>query len=38
MNNNRKIHFYTDSDASADQIFTLLDTVQIDNEDEADDW
>ena len=36
MNNNRKTHFDIDSDASTDQILTLLDAVQSDNEDEID--
>ena len=36
MNNNWKRHFDIDSDPSSDQVFTLLDTVQSDNEDEID--
>ena len=36
MNNNRNRHFYIDSHASTDKLFTLLDAVQIDNEDEID--
>ena len=36
MNNNWKRYFHTDSGASTDQIFALLDTVQSDNEDEID--
>ena len=36
MNNNQKRHFEIDSDASTGQIFTLLDAVQGDNEDEID--
>ena len=36
MNNNWKIHFDIESDASTDQVFTLLDAVQSDNEDEID--
>ena len=34
MNNNQKRPFHIDSDASTDQIFTLLDAVQSDNKDE----
>ena len=34
MNNNRKRHFYIDSDASMGQVFTLLDAAQNNNEDE----
>ena len=36
MNNNRKRHFDIDSDTSTGQVFTLLDTVQSNNEDETD--
>ena len=36
MNNYQKRHFDIDSDASTDQVFTLLDAVQNDNEDEID--
>ena len=36
MNNNWKRHFDIDSDPLTDQVFTLLDAVQSDNEDEAD--
>ena len=36
MNDNYKRPFYIDSDATTDQVFTLLDAVQIDNEDEID--
>ena len=36
MNNYQKRHFDIDSDAPTDQVFTLLDAVQIDNEDEID--
>ena len=36
MNNNLKRSFHIDSDASTDQVFTLLDAVQSDNEDEID--
>ena len=36
MNNYQKRHFDIVSDASTDQVFTLLDAVQIDNEDEID--
>ena len=36
MNNKRKSHFYVDSDASKDKVFTLLDAVQSDNKDEID--
>ena len=36
MNNDRKRHFHIDSDASTDEVFTLLDAVQSDNEDEND--
>ena len=36
MNNNRKRHFHIDRHASTDQVFTLLDAVQSDNEDEID--
>ena len=36
MKNNRKIYFHIDSGTSTDQIFTFLDTVQSDNEDEID--
>ena len=36
MNNNRKRHFEIDSDASTGQVFTLLDAVQSNNEDEID--
>ena len=35
-NNNRKRHFHIDNGASTDQVFTLLDTVQSDNEDKID--
>ena len=38
MNNNQKIYFDIDSNASTDQVFTLLDDVQSDNEDEIDKW
>ena len=38
MNNNQKIYFDIDSNASTDQVFTLLDAVQSDNEDEIDKW
>ena len=34
MNNNRKRCFDVDSDISTDQVFTLLDAVQSDREDE----
>ena len=34
MNNNQKRPFHIDSDASKDQVFTLLDAVQSDNKDE----
>ena len=34
MNNNQKRPFHIDSDASTDQVFTLLDAVQSDNKDE----
>ena len=34
MNNNQSIYFHIDSDTSADQIFTLLDSVQGVNENE----
>ena len=33
MNNNQKRPFHIDSDASTDQVFTLLDAVQSDNKD-----
>ena len=36
MNNNRKTYFPIDSGTLTDEIFTLLDTVQSDNEDEID--
>ena len=36
MNNNRKRHIHIDRDASTGQVFTLLDAVQSDNEDEID--
>ena len=36
MNNNRKRHFDFDSDVSTGQVFTLLDAVQSNNEDEID--
>ena len=36
MNNYQKRHFDIDSDASKDQVFTLLDAVQSDNEDKID--
>ena len=36
MNNNQKRHFDIDGDASAGQVFTLLDTVQSNNKDETD--
>ena len=36
MNNNQKRCFHIDSGNSTDEIFTLLDTVQSDNEDELD--
>ena len=36
MNNNQKRHFHIDSDASMDQVFTLLDAVESNNEDEID--
>ena len=36
MNNNGKIYFHIDKDASKDQVFTLLDAMQSDNEDEID--
>ena len=36
MNNNRKRHFDIDSDASTSQVFTLLDVVQSNNQDETD--
>ena len=32
MNNNQKRQFHTDSTVSTDQVFTLLDTVQNDNQ------
>ena len=34
MNKNQKRPFHIDSDASTDQVFTLLDAVQSDNKDE----
>ena len=34
MNNIEKRPFHIDSDASTDQVFTLVDAVQSDNEDE----
>ena len=34
MNNNRKIHFDTDSDASTGQVFTLLNALQSNDDDE----
>ena len=34
MNNNQKRPFHIDSDASTDQVFTLLDAAQSDNKDE----
>ena len=36
MNNNRQRHFDIDIDASTGQVFTLLDAVQSNNEDETD--
>ena len=36
MGNSHKRHFHTDCGASTDQLFTSLDTMQIDNEDETD--
>ena len=36
MNNNQKRHFGINSDASTGQVFTLLDAVQSNNEDEID--
>ena len=36
MHNSQKRHFDIDSDALTDQVFTLLDAVQSDNEDEID--
>ena len=36
MNNNRQRHFDIDIDASTGQVFTLLDAVQSNNEDEID--
>ena len=36
MINNRERHFDIDSDASTRQVFTLLDAVQSNNEDEID--
>ena len=36
MNNNLKRHFDFDSDASTGQVFTLLDAVQNNNEDDID--
>ena len=36
MNHNQKRYFHIDSNASADQVFILLDAVQSDNEDETD--
>ena len=36
MNNNRKRHFDIGSDNSTGQVFTLLNAVQSDNEDEID--
>ena len=36
MNNNRQRHFDIDTDASTGQVFTLLDAVQSNNEDEID--
>ena len=36
MNNYQKRHFDIDINASMDQVFTLLDAVQSDNEDESD--
>ena len=36
MNNNRKRHFDMDSDASTGQVFTLLNSVQSNNEDKID--
>ena len=36
MNNKRNRHFYVDSDASKDKVFTLLDAVESDNKDEID--
>ena len=36
MNNNQKSPFHINSGASTDQVFTLLDAVQSDNEDEID--
>ena len=36
MNNYQKRHFDIDSDASKDQVFTLLDAVQSDKEDKID--
>ena len=34
MKNNQKRHFEIETDASTDQVSTLLDAVQTDNEDE----
>ena len=34
MNNNQKIHFDIYSNTSTDQVFTLLDAVQSNNEDD----
>ena len=36
MNKNQKRHFDSHSDASTSQVFTLLDAVQSNNEDEID--
>ena len=36
MNNNRKRHSHIDNEASTHRVFTLLDAVQSDNEDEID--
>ena len=36
MNNYQKIHFDIDSDVSTDQVFTSLDAVWSNNEDEID--
>ena len=36
MGDSHKRHFHSDCGASMDQVFTSLDTMQIDNEDETD--
>ena len=36
MGDSHKRHFHSDCGASTDQVFTSLDTMQIDNEDETD--